>query len=258
MYFKTALQSFNHISDIAKGKIPPTQVIEIDNSHPLTTVREVVDKLFDYPTNTPIWQHDNTNYVHIAAERIKKGTGLLFNRSILNLYADSKLNCQTETAFRRLWKKTNNTLRGEGKLPNATSQTTSDVRTSAQKSLIIANQDIGRLPSDPYKGKNVGVDRTHLIPATVTGVEVSPGLIIDFNSQLNRNEMRQFEQETLRYNRNHSIIWITRVAFNSRGLLTIKYIIISYNENEKTGKIIREARFTDKTWDYLWFRQDED
>lgn len=256
MYFKTALQSFNYINDIAKGKIPPTQVVEISDKHPLTTVWEVVDKLFDYPTNTPIWQHDNNRYVHIAAERIKKGTGYLFNRSILNLYADKNMNCQTETAFRNLWKKQNKTLRGDGKIPNASGQTTSDVRTAEQKSLIIANQDAGRLPSDPYKGKKVEVDRTHLIPSSVTGIEVSLGLIIDFNSRLNRNEMRNFEQEILKYNRNHSIIWITRVSFNSKGLLSIKYIIISYNENEKTGKIFKEARFTDRTWSYLWFRQD--
>lgn len=258
MYFKTALQSFNYIKDIAKGKIPLTQVIEIDNSHPLTTVWEVVDKLFDYPTNTPIWQHDNTNYVHIAAERIKKGTGYLFNRSILNLYADNKIRCKTETEFRNLWKKKNKSLKGDGKIPDATSQTTSDVRKSEQKSLIIANQDVGRLPNDPYKGKKVEVDRTHLIPSTVTGIEVSPGLIIDFNSRLNRNEMRNFEQKVLKYNRNHSIIWITRVSFNKKGLLVIKYIIISYNENIKKGKIINEARFTDRTWSYLWFSQNND
>lgn len=245
MYFETALKAFNHVADIVNGKAEPTQVVEITNQPPLNSIKKINNALIKYEMNTPIWQHNETS--HIVAERIAAGTGYMFNRNITNIYADSKLKCKDERAFRKLWRKTNGTLQGNGKIPKAT-EATSDLRVNEQKSYIIANQAHGLLDTDPYHGK-VAVDRTHLIPASVTGIEVSPGLIIDFNSNLNRYEMENFETQVLKINRSIPIEWITVVSFTPDGFLYVKYIILDLN----IGKIIRKEKFIDKSWDYLWF-----
>ncbi|MGX5378177.1 hypothetical protein ACWCL1_08040 [Ligilactobacillus sp. LYQ135] len=225
---KTAQSIFNRIR---MQKI--TSVHQVKTC-PLTDLSNLKLKLKEVDDNSVIWQH-NRQY-HMVAMYIKKGTGYSYNRDIYDLYYSG---VNTLAKFRKQWEKTNHNLRLEydGKIPKTTKSKSSNDRRK-QKSYIVAEQTAQTL-----------VDRTHLIPVSVTGIEYHRGLLIDYDREANRGGMNDFERQVLKINTEKDIIWTTSVfpSKKKKGLV-LRYIIFNHD-----WKIIKKKDFIDTKNIYNWY-----
>ena len=231
MLFKTAQQIFQKIQ-----RQNCTMVREVE-SYPLNRIDGLRRAIKVAGDNVAIWQH-GWDY-HVAAIKIKKGTGFNYNRQIYNLYQSG---IKTLPAFKKAWFKTNKTLKGQGNIPTIKANYASDER-KTQKSFIVAEN-----PPTTVHGKIHLVDRTHLIPFSVTGIEYHKGLLIDFDSVLNRGPMNTFEQENLKLSNMQDIIWATIVFITNKDHLAIKEM--AFNTNYQ---LINYKTVIDMQHSYLWY-----
>ena len=193
-----------------------------------------------YPPGTPIWQH--TPWWHTAMIHIVRGHVIDFNRQLVNLIASG---VTTVAKFKQAWVKTNGSTRDQGSWPDVVTNDYVGKTRQKQCSYIVADQSVpkktSRLPTT-----TVAVDRTHLIPFSVTGVENNPGLLIDFDAWLNRNPMEEFERTMQAHAKLGDVYWITLVL-PIHGNLQVRYFI--YDEHWLP---IQHRFFTDDRWEYIW------
>lgn len=229
------------LNSIKKGG---TNVYEVQHKL-LTSVNDIKIIVDSIPTNSVIWQH--TPKIHLVAIKIKKGTGFNYSRRFYELIHKG---IDSPQKFKELWYETNygNII---GEIPRMNHNFTQSRRKSL-KSFIVADTS-NELASKYIKGNlpENTVDRTHLIPFPITGIENNPAVIIDYDGWLNRNPMQKFENEVLRLTNKKSILWITSVFGNSKGL-NLQYLI--YDPN--SGKLLRRAKWIDDRWHYYWYSRD--
>lgn len=232
IYFQTARKIFVRL----KNK-ECTEVREV-KKYPLNRISGLQKALSVAGHNVAIWQHDWD--FHVAAIYIEKGTGFNYNRAIYNLYKSS--NVKTIADFKKSWIKTNGSIAGDGQIPKVRIDHASDER-SKQKSYIVAKA--------PGKNDiNDQIDRTHLIPLSVTGIEYHKGLLIDFSASLNRQDMNDFEKKSLNLTKQQDIIWASIVFPTKDNYLAIREIVFN-----KEWKILGSKTFTDRKNAYWWFNE---
>lgn len=223
-----------------------TTVYEV-KSHLLKNIEDTKKTLNGVPNNCVIWQH--TPVVHIVAIELARGTGLDYSRNFFELIKEG---IETSEDFTKLWFDYNGNFE-EGIVPSVDNPSFMQSNRKKLKSLIVADtkhQRESRYITGSLEENTV--DRTHLIPFTATGIENNPGIMIDFDSWLNRNPMEEFETKVLKYNRNHDITWITVVYGNDSGL-NLEYLIFKPGTNH----IITRAHWVDDRRDYYWFTTKE-
>lgn len=206
--------------------------------YPLNRVNGLKKALSIAGHNVAIWQHDWD--FHVAAIYIEKGTGFNYNRAIYNLYKSSSI--KTIADFKKSWIKTNGNIAGNGQIPKVHTNHASDER-SKQKSYIVAKEP-------GQNNINGQIDRTHLIPLSVTGIEYHKGLLIDFSASLNRQDMNDFEQKALKLTKNQDIIWTSIVFPTKNNYLAIREIVF-----DKKWNILGNKTFVDQKNAYWWFNE---
>lgn len=216
-----------------------TKVYEVI-SVPLITgndVRRVIDQL---GPQVAIWQH--TPHRHVAAIYIEKGHGYGYNRKILNLIDKG---IDTKKKFDEYYRKNKY---GLDQVPVSAYGVTTNAR-NRQRSYIVADTSYHNSNSKYIHGeiKDETVDRTHLIPAQVTGIENSKGLLIDFDSFLNRNEMNQYENDILKVTNRQDILWTTTIYPDPRGLVW-QYLMFDEDMNP-----VSRHQWIDDRWRYFWY-----
>lgn len=211
-----------------------TEVREVQSYH-LNQLNGLKKAISCVGTNVAIWQHE-WDY-HVAAIHIKKGNGFRYNRSIYNLYQSG---IKTPHKFKQAWLKENGDYDSDGKIPTVKTDFAGNER-NKQESYIVARLDQDTKLKNP-------IDRTHLIPLPVTGIEFHRGLLIDFDGKLNRGSMNEFENKILKLSAYKDIIWITIVFITPKNGLAIREI--AYDEN---WKLISSKTFIDINHYYYWF-----
>lgn len=222
-----------------------TTVYEV-RSKPLTVPRTICEMLEQLNPGDVIWQH--TPQYHVAAVKIIKGHGWDYGRNYLDLIYNG---IDTPEKFEAAWAKRNGKNAREGYVPRSDKNTsvTSAVR-AQQESYVVAKSLTPNRNSKIAGSLGIdgdSVDRTHLIPVTVTGIENHKGLLIDYDSWLNRNPMVKFEQEVLKLNRYKTLYWIAFIQQLKVGLVW-RYYIFDLNH-----QLVRKARWIDDRWDYEWW-----
>lgn len=141
----------------------------------------------------------------------------------------------TNSKFKNAWRKVNGNNFNDGIIPTVKNNYSSQER-QKQESFIVAENN-NKYPTD----------RTHLIPLSVTGIECHRGLLIDFDSDLNRNQMNNFEQDSLSLTKNQDIIWISIVKQVKNGLL-LKELIF-----DTQYQMLKYHNFIDNRHNYIWW-----
>lgn len=173
----------------------------------------------------------------MAAVYIKQGTGFLYNRGIYNLY---KSGVKTIPALKKRWLKINHNLKDDGKIPQTKTDHASDAR-NKQESYVVARKS----SNQEFENK---IDRTHLIPFPVTGIEHHKGLLVDFDAELNRGGMNNFERKALNLSNYKDIIWVALVYPTNDNFLAIREIAF-----DKNWHILGNKCFIDKSHRYYWY-----
>ncbi|EDP6423498.1 hypothetical protein FVI60_08945 [Campylobacter jejuni] len=233
-----ALKKFNNVlKNVRYGGTPIREVISV-SLDTLDNIKKVITML---PPHTAIWQH-NMNY-HFVAIYIEKGRGYSYSRDFLDLISDG---VDTEEKFLDAWESINGS-KEIGKIPKTQHQATKTSR-QKQSSYIVADVGAGENKQSKIEGKlnGNGVDRTHLISSQITGIENHKGLLIDYDSWLNRIPINKFEIQALKISNYRDIVWTTMVYQKSDGL---HFKCIIYNEN---FEILMQNEWIDDRWKYIW------
>lgn len=223
---------------IRQGIPEPYEIL----SQPLHRVSDVFRILSNLPPNTPIWQHGYHPDYHVAAIYIAKGTGFDFSRPLMDLYHNK---VYTMDDFKKAWF-TWNAGEFNGDLPQVSSSFTMNARRK-QRSYIVADTAHEHLESKLPDLPVNSVDRTHLIPFPIIGIENSPGLLIDYDSYLNRNEMNDYENRIMELTKHEDLVWITSVYPSNKGL---KWRYLIYDQY---GQKISQHTWFDDRWTYYWY-----
>lgn len=228
IYLSTAEEIFKRIQSKKATNVYQVTTCRLKDMANLKKKLRMVEK------NSVIWQH--THDYHMCAIFIRKGTGYNYNRDIYDLYCSG---VNTLSKFRYRWKKLNHNLKKDydGKIPQ-TSQSKSSNDRRNQESYIVAKQTL-----------RTHVDRTHLIPVSVTGIECHRGILIDYDSHLNRGPMNEFEQTILKITMQQDIIWTATVfpSTKKEGLV-LRYIIFN-----KEWEMLKKKDFIDSVNTYNWY-----
>ena len=125
---------------------------------------------------------------------------------------------------------------------------------SKLESYIVNNEYMGEnLDSelDTNREQN-NLDRTHLIPVTVTGIENNKAVLIMFDSYLNQVPLKNFENKILQLNENQDLIWWCVITKKEdTDFLEWYYIIL-----DTDGEVIDSFHVTDDRWYYDWYYDD--
>lgn len=213
-----------------------TDVYEV-LSYPLTDVNTIAATLNKLPMNSVIWQHTST--LHIAAMKMKRGSAFDYSRTFYELINQG---IDTPQKFEEYAKNAKN-------IDSLSKSSFTHASRNKLKSFIVADTSV-KNESKYISGQlsNATVDRTHLIPFTAIGIENNPGLLIDYDSWLNRNPMLEFEKRALKLNGIYDLIWITSVYSGRKGL-NWKYLIY----DSQTGHLLKKAHWIDDRWKYFWY-----
>lgn len=223
-----------------------TEVYEVQ-SYLIKNVRTVKTTLNKVPINSVIWQH--TPELHVAAITLQKGSGYNYSRRFYELLHKG---IDTPSKFKQAW--VLNTLDLQDvELPNLKGTSFTGNNRRKAKLFIVADTDT-EFASQYIDGRldQNSVDRTHLIPFTAIGIDNNPGVMIDYDSWLNRNPMQQFEDKILKINERRTITWITSIYGTRKGL-NWKYLIYDTH----TDKLIDRAHWIDDRWKYYWYTTPE-
>lgn len=147
---------------------------------------------------------------------------------------------KTPRKFKQAWLKENGNYDVDGKIPIVKTDFAGNERVK-QESYIVAELNSTTQFKHP-------IDRTHLIPLPVTGIEFHRGLLIDFDGQLNRGAMNEFEAKVLKKTEYKDIIWVAVVFSTKKHNLAIREIAYDSNWN-----LICHQTFIDKNHKYYWF-----
>lgn len=225
---------------------------------PLTYKENVLEVISNEDPGTIIWQH--TDKVHVACIYIKQGSGYDYSRSGIDLYNVFEHNGIDMTDLDQIghyfdvaWEHTNDAGSNFGIFPKVTSSITRYER-SRLESYIIRDESIPEnVDSSIPKRKVNRLDRTHLIPVSVTGIENNRSVLIMFDSWLNQNTLREFEERILRITRHQDVIWWVVITKNNQDPkhLDWNYIIL-----DSLGNVLDSLRVTDDRWSYNWYYDD--
>ncbi|MCC4370494.1 hypothetical protein LMB49_03665 [Limosilactobacillus reuteri] len=236
-----AIQQFNRtLNHINDGGTPVREVL----TFPLNTIDRIKKALQAVGPGVVVWQH--TSAYHAVAMHITKGEGFNYSRIMLDLIAKGVTDIDS---FEEAWQLTNgDQTRGNFPILGGGSATANSRK--KHSSYIIVDQDIPPKEISSIKGEltEMQVDRTHLIPSGVTGIENHKALLIDFDGWLNEVPMNEFEQLMLNKTKQQDIIWIAYVKNNLLSHnITWKYIIMDEQYN-----IINSREWVDDRWTYIW------
>ena len=232
-----AIKKFNTILDNVNNG--GTDVYEVTSAN-IFSLSKALKYINQVDPNTVLWQHTPTH--HVACVYVKQNTGFAYNRDYLDLIANG---IDSEEKFREAWRQKNGKS-PQGHFPAIEKSATKSQRVK-HESYIVAD-----LNSENPNSKIPGslspnhVDRTHLISSQITGIERHKGLLIDFDSWLNRTPMNKFETYILRMSNNQDIIWLAFVWQESDGLHW-KYTML-----DNQGTILSERQWVDDRWTYIW------
>lgn len=219
---------------------------------PLTYKENVMSILNREKHGTLIWQH--TNAFHAVCIYVEAGKGYRFNRAGLDLYSVMENNGinmrdkeEVRACFDVVWNKANDN-QNYGVFPKTKSSATTRERRKLA-SYIVADLDKGenpksRIPSLPINA----VDRTHLVPVTITGIENNKAVVILFDAYLNQNTLKNFEDRMLEVIQKQDVIWWVVIQKTADGLLEWNYIIC-----DSQGNLIDSLRVVDDRWFYYWW-----
>lgn len=235
-----ALTKFNTVlSNVRNGGTAVREVVSLslDNLDGIKRAFSIV------PHHTAIWQHTDT--IHFAGIYIEQDKGFSYSREYLDLISAG---IDTDIKFLNAWNEVNNG--GDfGSVPKTKHQATKTSR-QQHESYIIADKELGMNVNSAIVGKmrngRDGVDRTHLISSQITGIENHKGLLIDYDSWLNRTPMNKFEMNVLKMNKSRDVIWTSLVWQNNDGL-HLRYTMYDSRYNP-----IATNEWTDDRWQYIW------
>lgn len=223
-----------------------TEIYEVQSCL-IKNVRTVKSILNKVPINSVIWQH--TPELHVAAITLEKGSGYNYSRRFYELIHKG---IDSPTKFKKAWLA--NTLNiQDDEIPNLKGTSFTGNSRKKAKLFIVADTAV-EYESQFIEGslEQNSADRTHLIPFTAIGIDNNPGIMIDYDSWLNRNPMQQFEDKILKLNEYRTITWITSVYGNQNGL-NWKYLIYDTHSD----KLIDKAHWVDDRWKYYWYTTSE-
>lgn len=236
-----AIDQFNRtLSHINDGGTPVREVL----TFPLNNIDRIKKALKAVGPGVVVWQH--TSLYHTVAMHIAKGEGFNYSRIMLDLIAKGVTDQDT---FEKAWKLTNGG-KTRGNFPVLEGGSATANSRKKHSSYIVVNQGIPPKEISSVKGKltQMQVDRTHLIPSGVTGIENHKALLIDFDGWLNEVPMNEFEQLMVNKTKQQDIIWIAYVKNNlANHSITWKYIILDNQYN-----IINMREWLDDRWTYIW------
>lgn len=224
---------------------------------PLTYRKNVLEILSNEKKGTIIWQH--TDRVHVACMYLKRGSGFIYSRGgidLYNLFEKNGIDMTDEDEvgkyFDVAWDKSNPNS-DVGIFPKIKSSLTNYER-SKLESYIVNNEYMGEnLDSelDTNREQN-NLDRTHLIPVTVTGIENNKAVLIMFDSYLNQVPLKNFENKILQLNEDQDLIWWCVITKKEdTDFLEWYYVIL-----DTDGKVIDSFHVTDDRWYYDWYYDD--
>ncbi len=236
-----AIEQFDRtLSHITDGGTPVREVL----TFPLDNIDHIKKALNATGPGVVVWQH--TSLYHTVAMRIEKGEGFNYSRIMLDLIAKGVTDTQ---AFEKAWEITNGD-KTRGNLPILDGGSATANSRKKHSSYIVVDQDIPPKKVSSVKGRlpQMQVDRTHLIPSGVTGIENHKALLIDFDGWLNEVPMNEFEQIMINKTKRQDIIWVASIKNNLiNHSLTWEYIILDNQYN-----IINSRKWLDDRWTYIW------
>lgn len=96
--------------------------------------------------------------------------------------------------------------------------------------------------------QDVPFDRTHIIPIGYHGSESDRRLLVGFNSEINQNELKDFEIEVARINRTKTILWFVSVELQKD-----KSALWRTTVWDERGKVLKQAEFHDNK-KFVWLK----
>ncbi len=238
---QSAIEQFNRtLEHINRGGTSVREVI----TFPLNTIHNIKKTLQIVGPEVVVWQH--TNLYHTVAMYIPKGKGNNYSRIMLDLIAKGITN---EKAFKELWRKFNGD-NDKGDYPILEGGSTTANSRKKHASYIVVDQDIPPKENSSIDGKSpqLKIDRTHLIPAGITGIESHKALLIDFDGWLNEVPMNKFERTIIDKTRHQDIVWIAYVKNQVINNSIDWHYVILDNQYRK----ISSRKWVDDRWTYIW------
>lgn len=250
-------------------------------NHSPTTLNEYLDASLAYkenmldaieqvPHGNVIWQH--TPRLHAVCCYIEQGEAYAYSRKGIDLYRtirnginnvakaksisatdmehegfSMKNGKMVEKYFDVAWN-TANKGHDIGLFPKTTGSASSSARAGGE--FYIVRQKGSKPNPDSVLPQRMkpNVDRTHLIPVTVTGIEKNKAVLIMFDNYLNQVTLNNFENKMLRrIQKYQDVIWWTIVTRNEDYELEWYYVM--YNPD---GTILDTLHVTDDRWNYIW------
>lgn len=97
--------------------------------------------------------------------------------------------------------------------------------------------------------QDVWFDRTHVIPIGYHGSESDKRLLVGFNSELNQNELKHFEEKVANINRTKTILWF--VSIERQLDKSARWNTTVWDEK---GKVLMEDSFHDPK-EFVWLKK---
>lgn len=88
--------------------------------------------------------------------------------------------------------------------------------------------------------QDVPFDRTHVIPVGYHGSESDKRLLVGFNSEINQNELQEFEFRVANINKSKTILWFVSIEKQFDGSALWRTTVW-----DERGKVLKQAEFHD-------------
>lgn len=99
-----------------------------------------------------------------------------------------------------------------------------------------------------FPKQNVPFDRTHVIPVGYHGSESDKRLLVGFNSEINQNELKDFEIRVANINKSKTILWFVSIEKQLDGSALWNATVWS-----ESGTVLKQAKFHDKK-EFVWLK----
>lgn len=232
--------------------------------------KNMLDAIGQVPHGNVIWQH--TPRMHAVCCYIEQGQAYAYSRNGIDLYrtihngmknvakAKGILPADMEREgysmrngkmvgkyFDVAWD-TANHGHDVGLFPKTKGSATSSARAGGEFYIVRQKGSKPNPDSVLPKRAKLNVDRTHLIPMTVTGIERNKAVLIMFDSYLNQVPLNQFEQKMLKkIQKYQDVIWWAIVTRNEDYELEWYYVMCNPD-----GTVLDKLHVTDDRWNYVW------